>query len=215
MMWLFIVIFAVLLAFGGVILRGAPYVPTLEPQARAALELLDLRPGQTLLELGSGDGKVLLVAARSGLNVIGIELNPILVVVSRLRTWRYRRQVQVIWGDLWRTEWPACDGVFTFLLGRFMPALRDSRAEIVVNLIENLVQYVARFWRHIGAREDVSRIFVAPNVIHLNADAQLVERGLEIQFFQVEAFYIKLVFGRNKDLVGGGRNVILPRAGTL
>lgn len=128
MIWLFGVLLIILLAFGGVLLRGAPYVPTLDKQAQAALELLDLQAGQTLLELGSGDGKVLVVAARVGLNVVGIELNPFLVAVSWLRTRRYRRQVRIIWGDFWRVEWPACDGVFTFLLDRFMPKL-DTRMQ--------------------------------------------------------------------------------------
>lgn len=130
MVYLFIVIFVLLLAFGGVILRGAPYVPTLDAQARAALELLSLKPGQTLLELGSGDGKVLVVAAQAGLNVVGIELNPFLVAVSWLRTWRYRKQVRIIWGDFWRVQWPECDGVFSFLLGRFMSRL-DERMQVV------------------------------------------------------------------------------------
>lgn len=130
MAYLFIAIFILLLAFGGVILRGAPYVPTLDAQAKTALELLDLKPGQTLLELGSGDGKVLVAAARAGLNVVGIELNPFLVVISWLRTRRYRKQVRIIWGDFWRVRWPACDGVFSFLLGRFMPRL-DTRMRAV------------------------------------------------------------------------------------
>lgn len=110
--------------------RGAPYVPTLDAQAQAALELLSLKPGQTLLELGSGDGKVLVAASRAGLNVVGIELNPFLVAVSWLRTRRYRRQVRIIWGDFWRVDWPPCDGVFTFLLDRFMPRL-DTRMQKV------------------------------------------------------------------------------------
>lgn len=114
------------LAFGGVLLRGAPYLPTLKPQAQAALELLDLREGQTLLELGSGDGTVLIAAAQAGLNVVGIELNPLLVAVSWVRTRRYRRQVRIIWGDFWTVHWPVCDGVFAFLLDRFMPKL-DAR----------------------------------------------------------------------------------------
>ncbi len=130
MIYSFITIFVLLLAFGGVLLRGAPYVPTLEKQALAALELLDLKPGQTLLELGSGDGKVLVLAARVGLNVVGVELNPFLVVVSWLRTRRYRKQVRVIWGDFWRVDWPECDGVFTFLLDRFMGKL-DARMQQV------------------------------------------------------------------------------------
>lgn len=130
MIYIFAVIFVLLIAFGGVILRGAPYVPTLDKQARTALQLLDLQPGQTLLELGSGDGKLLVLAARAGLNVVGVELNPFLVAVSWLRTRRYRKQVRIIWGDLWRVSWPPCDGVFAFLLGRFMPQL-DERMQAV------------------------------------------------------------------------------------
>jgi len=130
MTWVLGVLLVVLLAFGGVLLRGAPYVPTLDRQARAALELLDLKPGQTLLELGSGDGKVLVLAARAGLTVVGVELNPFLVAVSWLRTWHYRKQVRIIWGDMWRVRWPECDGVFTFLLDRFMPKL-DQRMQKV------------------------------------------------------------------------------------
>jgi len=128
MIYLFAVVLVLALAFGVVIFRGAPYLPTLAPQARAALELLNLKPGQTLLELGSGDGKILLLAARSGLNAVGIELNPFLALWSRLRTWRYRKQVRIIWGDFWLVEWPVCDGVFSFLLERFMPRL-DTRMQ--------------------------------------------------------------------------------------
>lgn len=130
MIWLFTVALLLALAFGGVLLRGAPYVPTLDTQARAALELLDLEPGQTLLELGSGDGKVLVLAARAGLQAVGVELNPFLAAVSWLRTRRYHRQVRIIWGDFWRVQWPQCDGVFVFLLDPFMSKL-DGRMRLV------------------------------------------------------------------------------------
>jgi 16S rRNA A1518/A1519 N6-dimethyltransferase RsmA/KsgA/DIM1 with predicted DNA glycosylase/AP lyase activity len=130
MIYFFIIVFVLILTFGGVILRGAPYLPTLDAQARAALDLLQLKPGQTLLELGSGDGKVLVVAAQAGLNVVGVELNPFLVIVSWLRTRRYRKQVRIIWGDFWLVEWPECDAVFAFLLKQFMPKL-DKRMQVI------------------------------------------------------------------------------------
>jgi SAM-dependent methyltransferase len=127
MMWLiFGLILLLAAAFGGVLLVGAPYLPTLNKQVETALDLLDLKPGQTLLELGCGDGKVLLAAARHGLTVVGYELNPFLVLVARLRTWRYRRQVQVRWGNFWRANWPPADGVFVFLLDRFMSRLDEK-----------------------------------------------------------------------------------------
>lgn len=135
MVLLFAIILSLAVAFGGVIMLGAPYLPTLDKQARAAIELLNLEPGETLLELGSGDGKVLIAAAKAGLNVVGIELNPFLVVFSWLRTRRYRKQVRIIWGDFWRVEWPPCDGVFSFLLGRFMPRLDERMQHIKKPLV--------------------------------------------------------------------------------
>jgi 16S rRNA A1518/A1519 N6-dimethyltransferase RsmA/KsgA/DIM1 with predicted DNA glycosylase/AP lyase activity len=122
MNWQLLAIILVLL-FGFVLLFGAPYVPTLKPQTEQALDLLNLKPGQTLLELGSGDGRVMRAAAARGLHVVGYELNPLLVLVSLVVTWKYRKQVRVVWGSIWRQEWPQAEGVFIFMIDRFMPRL--------------------------------------------------------------------------------------------
>ena len=124
MLWTFFWILAALvLLFAFVLLFGAPYLPTLKKQSDAALDLLDLKPGQTLLELGCGDGRVLKVAAKQGLNAIGYELNPVLVAISLLNTWKYRKQVKIVWGNFWTKEWPKADGIFVFLHTRFMSKL--------------------------------------------------------------------------------------------
>lgn len=116
----------VAVCFAGVLLVGAPYLPTLEPQITAAFELLKLKKGQTVLELGCGDGKVLVWAAEHGYRAVGVELNPFLVAVAWLRTRRYHGRVTVRFGNYWRMRWPESDGVFVFLLDKFMPAL-DKR----------------------------------------------------------------------------------------
>ncbi len=116
----------VFLLFAFVVFYGAPYLPTLKPQIDAAFELLKLKPGKTLLELGSGDGKVLLAAAQAGYCAVGIELNPILVLISLWRTRKHRKQVKVIWGNFWRVAWPQADAVFVFLLDRYMPKLDEQ-----------------------------------------------------------------------------------------
>lgn len=113
----------VVLLFGFVVAFGAPYLPTLAPRTRDALTLLDLKPGQTLLELGCGDGRVLLAAARQGIHGIGYELNPVLVVIARLITWRYRHMVRIRWGNYWRVPLPPADGIYVFLLDRYMSKL--------------------------------------------------------------------------------------------
>ncbi|MEK7594812.1 MAG: methyltransferase domain-containing protein [Patescibacteria group bacterium] len=126
MIWLVAALTLLVICFSGVLLFGAPYLPTLKPQVEAALKLADLKPGETLLELGCGDGKVLIAAAKQGINVVGYELNPVLVVIAWLRTRRYRRNVKIIWGDFWNKPWPEAEAIFTFLLPRYMSKLNKK-----------------------------------------------------------------------------------------
>jgi SAM-dependent methyltransferase len=123
MIWLVAACIILLICFAGVLLVGAPYLPTLKPQVEAALELAELKPGQTLIELGCGDGRVLLAAARQGAQAVGYELNPLLALIAWLRTRRYHRQVRVVWGDFWRANWPPTEVIFAFLLPRYMGKL--------------------------------------------------------------------------------------------
>lgn len=123
MIWLVVALLLLILCFGGVLLFGAPFVPTMEAQISAALNLADLRRGQTLLELGCGDGKVVIAAAEQGITVVGYELNPLLATIAWLRTRRFGKQVTIIWGDFWRFDWPQSDAIFVFLLQRYMPKL--------------------------------------------------------------------------------------------
>lgn len=123
-MTILIILGIVLVAcFGGVLAFGAPYLPTLKPQIKQAIQLAELKPGQTLLELGCGDGRVLRAAACQGINVVGYELNPLLALLAWLRTRRYRKHVTIVWGDFWRQEWPPAEAIFVFLLPRYMSRL--------------------------------------------------------------------------------------------
>lgn len=124
-MTLLLVLSAVLLfLFSFVLLFGAPYVPTLGPQVKTALKLADLKPGQVMLELGCGDGKVLIAAAKAGYRVVGYELNPLLAFIAWARTRRYKDNVTVVCGSFWTKPWPMdATAIFVFLHPRFMRRL--------------------------------------------------------------------------------------------
>jgi SAM-dependent methyltransferase len=113
----------IIISFGFVLFAGAPYLPTLRPQIKTALELAGLQQGQTLLELGSGDGRVLFAAAEQGIHAIGYELNPLLVGYSKIRARKYKGLVEVHWGDFWHQKWPEADAIFVFLLAKYMDKL--------------------------------------------------------------------------------------------
>ena len=120
MSWLILLGIIIVLAFGFVVLFGAPFLPTFEKQINTALDMLELKPGQSMLELGCGDGRVLKKAAERGLVAVGYELNPFLVLLAKVNTWKYRGKVRVRWGNYWHKTWPTADGIFTFLLPKYM-----------------------------------------------------------------------------------------------
>ncbi|MCY1081265.1 SAM-dependent methyltransferase [Archangium lansingense] len=54
-----------------------PYVPTPQGVVDAMLELADVKPGDVLYDLGSGDGRIVVTAAqRFGVRGVGIDINP-------------------------------------------------------------------------------------------------------------------------------------------
>jgi SAM-dependent methyltransferase len=62
----------------------APYVPTPQEVVDRMLELAELKPGDILYDLGSGDGRIVITAARRyGVKAVGFEINPLLVKESR------------------------------------------------------------------------------------------------------------------------------------
>jgi len=65
-------------------LFGAPWHPTPIRTVKKILAFIDPQPGQKFYDLGSGDGRVLIVAARYyGLQCVGLEIDPVKAWLSR------------------------------------------------------------------------------------------------------------------------------------
>lgn len=124
-MWLWLlVIVSSLFALGAIL--GAPYVPTLNKSGNDLLDMVDLKKGATIIDLGSGDGAFALQAARRGYKVIGYEINPILVVIAKLRTIAYRKSVTIYLRDFWHINLPEADAIYVFLIDRYMQKLENK-----------------------------------------------------------------------------------------
>ena len=117
----------IVLIFGLVVLRGAPYVPSHSREVRGAFEkLYPLGSHDFLVDVGSGDGIVLRLAARRGARALGYEINPILVVVSWLWA-RGNRLIRTELADFWYKELPAeTTIVYAFMVSRDANALQEK-----------------------------------------------------------------------------------------
>ena len=96
---------------------GLPSRPTHPDRIRAALRLADLKPGDTLYDLGSGDGRVLVIAAKEfGARSVGVEIGPAQRLVSRVAALYngVRDRVRVEAGNFYRSDVSKADVVFIY-----------------------------------------------------------------------------------------------------
>jgi cyclopropane fatty-acyl-phospholipid synthase-like methyltransferase len=105
-----VAVFGLLLAFILIIfvwllwpmIIGAQWVPTSMKVVRRMLELGDVREGDVVIDLGSGDGRIIITAAEEyNARAIGIEADPIRLIWSRCVI-RYRgigERAKVLWGN--------------------------------------------------------------------------------------------------------------------
>lgn len=96
---------------------GLPWVPTRGKRIRKALQLADLQPGELLVDLGAGDGRVLLMAAQEFRSrALGIEIGPVQCLLGRLRIWfsGSQEKAQMRCADFYKADLSAADVVFVY-----------------------------------------------------------------------------------------------------
>lgn len=112
---------------------GLPPVTTRRERIRRALEMTDPQPGETLYDLGSGHGRVLVMAAKEfGLNAVGIEAGPVQCAVSWMNArWnRVGSKVRIEAGDFFRSNLEEADIVYAYLTSNYAERLRNKLGEL-------------------------------------------------------------------------------------
>lgn len=109
-------------------LKGAPFVPSPDEKVSRMLELAELKPGETVTDLGSGNGKILIAAAGLGCRGVGLEINPFLVWYSR---WKIKKlglenKITILRKDFYDYDLSQTDVVFVYLLPKALKKLKNK-----------------------------------------------------------------------------------------
>ncbi len=97
---------------------GAGWEPTSFSKVRKMLEMSGAGPFDVVYDLGSGDGRVILEAARTyHARAVGIEADPLRVLLSRtaIALFRAKDQAKVVWGNFFHVDLSEATIVTVFL----------------------------------------------------------------------------------------------------
>jgi len=96
----------------------APYVAAPEHAVDKMLEAANLKPGETLYDLGCGDGRIVIAAAqRYKVKAVGIEISESLAksVAEKVKKEGLQKRVTIIHGDFMKTDLSKADVVTLYL----------------------------------------------------------------------------------------------------
>jgi hypothetical protein len=106
--------------------QGAMYTSTARVKIRTALEAVSMKPGELLVDIGCGDGRVLRAARkRYGASCLGFEINPIAFAKAKLLT-AGRKGIQVRCRNFWKADLGKANVVSCYLFPDVMRRLGEK-----------------------------------------------------------------------------------------
>jgi predicted RNA methylase len=96
----------------------APFVPSPVPVIQFMLKLADLKAGEVFFDLGAGDGRTVIMAAKAfGARAVGVELREDLAkkALSTIHNNSLADRVTIVNGDMFNVNLTSADVVFLYL----------------------------------------------------------------------------------------------------
>ena len=108
--------------------KDVVWVPTADALVEKMLDLADVTSRDHVIDLGSGDGRTVIAAARRGARALGIEYNPDMVALSRRNAEKagVTKRATFVQADLFKTDLSRATVITMFLLPEINIKLRPT-----------------------------------------------------------------------------------------
>lgn len=104
------------------IIRGAPFVPSDKKTVERMIKFAKIKKGEKVVDIGSGDGRLVIALAKAGAMAYGYEINPFLVLWSRYKIFRsgLSGKAFTFWKSFWRVDFSSFDVVTVYAISYIM-----------------------------------------------------------------------------------------------
>jgi len=141
----FLLFFIVYLIYVYFFQAGAVYQPSSKKAVEKMLKMAKVGKDDVVVDLGSGDGRILIAAAKLGAKAIGYEIDPILVFQSKKRIEKTRMShlAKVHCKSFWQADFNQATIITLYLLPRYMDKLKEALRKKLTHsilLVSNIYQ---------------------------------------------------------------------------
>lgn len=107
---------------------GAPYVPSSWKRLQVMLELAKVKEGQKAVDLGSGDGRIVMALAQQGAEAHGYEINPDLVFKAKdnIQNAGMEQRAFIHHQNFWEIDLSSFDIVMVYGISSMMAPLEEK-----------------------------------------------------------------------------------------
>ena len=108
--------------------KDVVWVPTCQQLVDTMLDLAKVTPEDYVIDLGSGDGRTVITAAKRGARALGIEYNPDMVALSKSNVAKegIGGKAQFVHGDIFESDFTQASVITMFLLPELNMKLRPQ-----------------------------------------------------------------------------------------
>jgi precorrin-6B methylase 2 len=108
--------------------KDVVWVPTPQTLVNKMLDMAKVTPADFVMDLGSGDGRTVITAAKRGARALGVEYNPEMVELSRRNAQKegVAERAQFVKADLFETDFSKATVITMFLLPEINLKLRPK-----------------------------------------------------------------------------------------
>jgi len=111
---LFIIVFVLVIATA--LATAAPWVPTRKRDLKRILDLIKIKQGEKFFDLGCGDGRLIIEAAKNGAVAVGLDISPLPYFLTRIRLFFSHSNAKIKLKNLFNQNLSEADVVYMFLM---------------------------------------------------------------------------------------------------
>lgn len=114
------------------LLPGAFYYPTTPENIKTIFKHIHPQPNDTLIDLGSGDGRIIIAAAQHGIKSIGYELDPLLIHQSRqkIKSLNLSHLAKIKAKNFWKADFNQANIICIYQFPQYIKKLEKTFKQI-------------------------------------------------------------------------------------